>query len=154
MTEAEKILKWCNFNADAARLVSDLFELSQIADDLVDNDKPGDNSGRMVRLLHLALISIPANPFHANFKGWLSPMISAALLAWDQANVLEMGGKKTEKAFAFAYRDLLELLLVQVAHLTGGLTHAREAQDEIFRFFRFQHPDGQTFKSYYKEHAQ
>jgi hypothetical protein len=156
MTEADKVLNWCNGNAEAARLVADLVTVSQIADDLVDMDKPGfaapgDRAEAMARMLHLCLIAIPANPFFMEKQGWLAPVVSVALIAWQASTRWEREKDETVKAFAFAYRDALELVVVQIAHITGGLTHAMKVNEELFRYVRFLHHDGQAFEDWKNE---
>lgn len=156
VTEGAKLRQWFKGNEDAARLVENLFEVSQLVDDFVDRDQGhtlGDRRERAARLLHLALIVIPANPFHAKFQGWLAPLLSDAVLAWDMATGLEQGGRDTEKAFAFVYRDQLERMIVQVAQLIGGLDHARLVQEDVFAYFRFEHEDGQTYGAFLMERA-
>jgi hypothetical protein len=156
ISEARKLRAWFLGNEDPVRLVLDLFEVSQLVDDFVDDDQGHDLNDRRaaaVRLLHLALVRIPANPFFDRYKGWLAPLLSDAVLAWDMATDMEKASSQSNLAFAYVYRDQLERLIVQIAQLIGGVGHARQVQGDVFDFFRFQHPDGQTFREFIEEHA-
>ncbi len=148
MTEAEQLHAWFLGDAAAVQLARDLAEVSQLADDLVDRDHGHalDDRRRIAcRLLHLALIQIPANPVFTRFQAWLAPLLSDAVLAWDAATELERRDDETARVYAFVWRDQLERVVVQLAALIGGLEHARQVQREAFDYFRFEHPDGQTF---------
>lgn len=154
MTETEKLREWFQGNEDAARLFLELFEVSQIADDLVDSDQGHNLADRRrlaCRLLHLVLISIPGNTFFNAYRGWLCPLLSDAILAWDWSTAAELSRSETTRAWAFVERDRLERAIVQAAFLIGGLEHARRVQEEVFQYFRFDHPDGQTFVDYCAE---
>lgn len=152
--EADKLRAWFQGNEAAVRLFTDLADVSQLADDLVDQDQGhnlDDRRGLAVRLLHLCLVSIPANPFFMKFQGWLAPLISDAIMAWDWATSVERGGDETTLAFSFAQRDRIERAIVQAAMLIGGVEHARTVQGELFAYLRFEHPGAQTFADYCAE---
>lgn len=154
VTINDQLKNWFQGNQDACRLMLDLFEASQLADDLVDLDQIGlDRAAAASRLLHVCLIGIPGNPFFMKFQGWLSPVISAAVLGWQASTRWETTTDESKLAFAFAYRDLLEVVLVQIAHLIGGQAHAALVQREAFDYFRFVHHDGQAFGAWRAEVA-
>lgn len=155
-TEADKLRAWFLGDEAAARLFLDLFEASQLADDLVDQDQGHNLADRRrlaCRLLHLVLVGIPANAFFNTYRGWLCPLLSDAILAWDWSTAAELALNETTRAWAFVERDRLERAIVQAAFLIGGLEHARTVQEEVFHYFRFEHPDGQTFVDYCAEVA-
>ena len=134
MTDRDKLHEWFLGDANAIKLGLDIIAVTQLADDFVDGDKDFDKSACMVKLLHIALVDIPINPFYAVSRQWITPLISSAILAWEQSNRLEQCKSDTELAFAFVYRDLLDLVIVQMALLLGGYEHARKVQQDIYTY--------------------
>jgi len=136
MNEKELVLKWvcgCNYSA---KLLNDLFYISQVADDFVDDDVPMDKSDKMVTMLHTCLIDIPSNPIFTKYYSWLAPLMSSSLLLWGASNVWEKSENLDTRAFAYAYREILEQVIIQIALLNGGIEHAKIVTQEIHEHYR------------------
>lgn len=149
LTEAGHLREWLKGDEDAVQLMLGLFNASQLADDLVDETATrAQRRAWSCELLILTLVTLPANPAYRRWQGWLAPMIADAVLAWDHATYLEGDTEETGLAFAFAWRDQLERIIVHLALLIGGLEHARMVQEQAWRYFRFEHDDGQTWTAW------
>lgn len=145
--EQENIKRWCCGDEAAAAMIERLGEVSQIADDFVDRDKPGCDSAAMARLLQLALVEIPNNPFYAKCRGYLAPLLTSALLQWDASNGWQHDARRESRVYGFVYRCALEKVIVATAYLTGGFDHARTVEREVHEFYRYSPlADGETFE--------
>ena len=120
----------------------DLFDVSQIWDDIIDDDNPNLIVEDAYRSFWKALVDIPRNPFYqANF-GELQPLIQAALSDWMDANELQRGSLN-EKAAAFTLRDTLTRIVITCARIVGGyewmrvvsLKVSKTLYDESFDLF-------------------
>lgn len=147
--EVEKLHAWCLGDAAAVAMLSRLGEISQIADDFVDGDKPVLPSADMARLLQLALVDIPNNPFYARYRAYLAPLLTSALTQWDAANAWARDARRETRIYSFVFRCALEHLIVASAYLIGGLDHARTVTREVHEFYRYsQDADGQPFEAW------
>ena len=85
--EEEKLFGWCLGDKDAVVLLQNLAEISQIADDFADNDISDEQrSEQVTRLLHLALVAVPTNPFFIKHGQWLVPVMSSSMYLWNASN--------------------------------------------------------------------
>lgn len=118
-------------NADAVRLALELRHISHVLDDLVDRDKPV--SDEQIRsAFWRALIVLPANAFYAENLAYLHPLMSAALVNWQIANVFERGSLE-DRHMAHCLRYDLATVLVMIANLIGGPKWAESVGPEIRR---------------------
>lgn len=107
------------------RLMRDLFEASQIADDYVDNDKPMLTLGEdMARLLELCLVQIPLNPFYQQHGALIAPLIVTALASWVTSNKLKLSSDPDLQAWGWAMRDQLEQVQTMIGYIEGGMDQA------------------------------
>ena len=139
-TEYERILDWCLGNKDAANLMYNISIMSQIADDFVDRDVPQEdiNSEKMLRMLQIALINIPLNPFYQKHQSWLIPVISSSLLIWDATNDWKKSDVLESQIFSYTYREIGEQILFTVAQCIGGLDHARKVIREVHDYYHVE----------------
>lgn len=131
--EIDKYLEWCKGNEAAVGLISMLGQVSQIADDFVDRDKPR-NGEDMTTLLSLCLVEIPENPFYQAYSSWLRPIFTASLAQWNASNAWAKGTEQ-EKVYGFVYRETLEIVIPLVASLIGGRDHGLEVAKEVNSFY-------------------
>jgi hypothetical protein len=118
---------------DAVVFALVLAQISQVLDDLVDNDAmlSGDT---ITRAFWQALVALPCNGFYQRHFDILQPQIQMVFFDWLNANVLEQGSDE-DRNLAFVLRDSLTGLLVTCARLVGGYEHAQGVGPEIRRRF-------------------
>ncbi len=133
--QLDKIRAWVGDEA-AAILVDKIFGVSQLADDLVDGDKPMDKSAAMVQLLTLAIVDIPANPFYRQYQGWLAPLMVNVLTAWGASNTWHKSTIADLQMMGWAWRDMGETLISGIAYLTQGAERALIVAQEVGEYYR------------------
>jgi len=138
--EMAKLDEWCQGNVDAMSLLRSLAEISQIADDYADGDTSG--SDDMTRMLHLALVAVPTNPFFQAHQSWLVPVMSSSMHLWNASN-------DWHNEFGFVYREALEQIIHVVAMLVGGQDHAAWVAKDVNDFYHKQH--GEPFEEWLAE---
>jgi hypothetical protein len=118
-------------NAHAVRFAMELRHISHVLDDLIDKDKPvPDEAVRMA--FWRALVILPANPFYMENLSYFHPLMSAALVNWQIANVFERGGPE-DRNMAHSLRYDLATVLVMIAVLIGGARWGEQVGPEIRR---------------------
>lgn len=136
MTESEKFYYWMRSDEAAAAMLEKIFQVSQIADDFVDGDKPMQKSQDMSELLMLALVEIPANPFYRNNQGFIAPVLVSVISAFNTSNQLQKSPIVDCAMFAWALRDALEHLIVACAYIKGGAQWSMTVSQEVTEYFR------------------
>lgn len=136
MTDYDYLLNWLKGDEAAAALIDRLFEVSQIADDFIDGDKPIDKNQTMTHLLMLALVEIPANPFYRANQGVIAPLLIATIMAFETSNRLQHSADRDCTMMAWALRDSLEHLITVCAYLKGGAMWASEVSLQMTKYFR------------------
>lgn len=131
--EIEKYLEWMQGDEDAARCISLLGQISQIADDFVDRDVER-LSKDMTNMLLMALVELPENPFYKAYGHWLRPVMGSALIQWNASNDWAKGTDQ-QKVYAFVYRETLEILIPLMATLVGGREHGHKVALEVNSFY-------------------
>lgn len=119
-------------DAQAVQFCQNLFSITQIWDDLVDRDKPVDND-TINRMMWLAMIEIPRNPFYYQNSLALTQSMEIFMADWFDANELETGCKH-EKSIAFVLRDSVGTIVIQCARIIGGYQWMREISADVRRF--------------------
>lgn len=131
MTDEQFMMHAYRNNSDAVRLAMELRHVSHALDDLVDKDKP--ITDEQVRATFWrALIVLPANPFYAEHLSFLHPLMAAALVNWQIANVFEKCGEE-ERNMAHSLRYDIATVFVMIAYLVGGRVWAESVGPEIRR---------------------
>lgn len=136
MIESTKILNWMQDNQAAANLIEQLFEVSQIADDLVDWDKEFDSSVCVSQLLNLCLVEIPLNQFYNKNCICISSVLVPVIAAFNTSNKLKKHPDADCRMFAWALRDALEHVVILCAFLIGGHEHSLKVSLEVTQYFR------------------
>jgi hypothetical protein len=121
-------------NEDAIRLANELFFVSQVWDDLVDGDdleNPVDPE-KINRMMWVALVDIPCNPFYIRFFESLHPIVRASIMDWMAANSIEKNhADPGNLMISYIIRDTLTNILAHMAYLIGGYDWMVQVAPEI-----------------------
>lgn len=137
----ELYVEWCLGNTDAAAVMGRFARLSQLADDFVDDEVPGNRSKSMVDLLHIALIELPINPFYKEFQTTYASVIIQVLLMYHASNEWYDNKKADVHVFSFVWREATELLIAHTAYLVGGFDHSQKVVLELREHWSKYDPD-------------
>ena len=126
---------------DAIQWLLDLWRVTQMLDDVVDND-PIDRE-ELNSTIFLALVGLPANPFFQAHRINLLPVLATSILKWQASNFVEQNGIADEKSFVWrsAYYDVV-LMVVMLCH---GVEKAINAAPYVMKMY------GEVFADYVKE---
>ena len=126
---------------DAIQWLLDLWRVTQMLDDVVDND-PIDRE-ELNSTIFLALVGLPANPFFQAHRINLLPVLATSILKWQASNFVEQNGIADEKSFVWrsAYYDVV-LMVVMLCH---GVEKATNAAPYVMKMY------GEVFADYVKE---
>lgn len=127
-----RLREWVG-NPAAVGFILSFFDMCEVFDDLIDKDKPVTDED-IVRTLFNALVDIPMNPFYAQYRHQLVPVIITGINAWLDANKLERGSDN-DKVFAYVLRDWYAELISFVIYLTRGREYLRTISMEVRTFF-------------------
>lgn len=130
--EREWLEKWCRGNRAAVQMLSDLLDVSQLWDDLIDLDKvPADKY--INDRFYKALISIPRNPFYREHFGQISTVLEQAIVSWFVATSIERQRNEDEtlNMVAFITRSDYINLIVLCAGIIGGVDWATQVAFDI-----------------------
>lgn len=116
----------------AVDFVLNIAEIAGIWDDLIDRDKPVDDS-RINRAFALALLEIPRNPFYQAHHIELLPVMTTGALNWLTANEYEKETDREAHALAHVMRYGIADLVLFVAYLIGGQEWAQQVAPELRR---------------------
>jgi len=133
--EHEMISRVLMGNEDAIRMANELFWISQVWDDLVDKDAPVP-AATINRMMWIALVDLPLNPFYQLNFGALHPIIRAAIIDWFVANDMERdlrAGRDTSfgPSVPYVLRDSISAILCHMAYLVGGYDWMVQVSPEI-----------------------
>lgn len=134
--EHEMISRVLAGNEDAIRMANELFWISQVWDDLVDQDAPVP-AATINRMMWIALVDLPLNPFYQlNFCA-LHPIIRGAIIDWMVATDIENSAGLGEDApvvdvsVSYVLRDSISAILCHMAYLVGGYDWMVQVSPEI-----------------------
>lgn len=144
--EKEEALLYGALAGDTAAidLCQRLFRVSQVIDDLVDNDRPVSTKDMRMAFWDM-LIEIPANGFYQKHFTYLHPIIAASFLDWNDATALETGTMH-DRTMAFVLRDTIGQIIIHCALLIGGIHHATKWSIRVRR-----HIMNETLENYLSE---
>ena len=132
-------------NLAASRLCDDLITIVDIWDNLIDKDVPVSDD-EINKMMHLALVDIPQNPFYIAYHSKLVPIISAGIMAWLASNQFEATADEELWSLSHGYRHWLSMVFVACAEIIGGYDHARKIAPYLLRDIT----DG-TYQEYIEE---
>jgi len=117
--EAQFLQQVLRGNQGAIQFCQQLFQVSQVLDDIIDGDKPLTGE-QVISAFWKSLIEIPANPFYREHEPYLRPLMAMSLQDWRDSVVLERSDSEHNRTLAFVLRDQLTGLVTQCAYLVGG----------------------------------
>jgi hypothetical protein len=123
--------KWTMGNDAAVALLLEIAQIARLADDIVD-EGPENRQRNTAWLLIRALVHLPGNPFYAQYAGVLSPVLTIAIIKWQQSDEWRQSGAVMRPMFGFVYREAVRDVVTAVALIIGGYDHARQVADELF----------------------
>ncbi len=145
--ESKLLRHWLKDNPDAIELANDYLIVSQIWDDLHDQDKPV-TTAKIDYMMQLALVEIPQNRFFQQHYLELMPMVQHSLLTWMDANALEANGDERDLQVAYIIRSVTTDLMIHMAGIIGGNLWRRQAAIAIRRAI---YHDNESFETYHDE---
>jgi len=113
----------------AIAFCKDLFQVSQVWDDLYDRDKPVDRDV-LNATFWTVMVSIPSNPFYQRHFDVLNPLLQVAMVDWMDSNKLA-SGEVEHRVAAYVLRDSVSTILIHCARLVGGYNWMREISIEV-----------------------
>lgn len=145
VTEEQK-LAWFGGNRDALNLFHSLVSLVHIWDDLIDKDKPVEDTDINKAFL-IALVYMPANPFYQKIQHQVLPMWLASASAFEVATKFEK--EKDEHGIEIAHnlRYAAGHVVAYMSILCLGYEQAQKFLPEIWKLIV-----DDRFEDYRKEH--
>lgn len=131
MTDFYQLRNWLKGNDDAVALINLLAGVSQVWDDLVDQDQEVSTTQISNTFVDM-LVHLPRNRFYQMYFDELQPLIEAAILDWFTANTLEKGDSHS-RTVAYVLRDSLTAVLIRAMALVGGFEYAAAMAPEVRR---------------------
>lgn len=123
----------------AFRLLMDISDITELWDDIVDSDTPL-TVERVNQVMLQALVSLPANPFYMQHRGFLTPVIITAINAWLDSNILA-DGSRSERALAYALRNFDVQVVQAIIYLTRGQAYLRTVSPQLWKLFAAEQDD-------------
>ena len=133
-SEKTFLLQVLGGQSDAVAFCQTLARISQIVDDLHDQDKAVAPS-TIKAMAWDALVQLPSNTFYQRHFPTLQGMVRGALNDWFDSCVFEHDARTNDLPLAFVLRDSLTGIVSQCAYLVGGYTHMVTVSPSIRRYF-------------------
>jgi hypothetical protein len=127
-----KLLGWVG-DANAAAFLLLFSDMCEVFDDLIDKDKPVTDED-IIRTLFSAMVDIPMNPFFAQYRHQIVPVVITGINAWLDANKLERGSKD-DQVLAYVLRDWVIELVMFVIYLTRGRSYLHSVSMDVRSYF-------------------
>lgn len=124
-------------NDDAVRFLKLVMEIGEQWDDVVDGDMQA-SPQNINRLLWLALVELPSDPFYVRHQAALLPVMTVGMNAWMDSVNLERGNRQ-QRATAYGLRDVHLEIIGMVIFLLHGYDAMRAHSAEIRRFLMDSH---------------
>lgn len=142
---ADKMLLWFRGDTDAVRFALDVWAVTQVWDDLYDQDRPIERDV-VVDALRRLMYTIPMNPFYALHPHELAPLMHDMILKWQIANTFESDQQDAgDIAKAWMLRAGIYQLFVSVASLAVDPVWASVVGPEVWRTY------GETLEDFVAE---
>lgn len=115
---------------DAARMVCVVSRMVRHADNCADRENEPPTLS-MSCAMNCALVELPSNPFYAAHISSLGPLLSTIFVVWDASEVFRFSPVQQRRAWAFAWRDLIDVVLFHTVNLVAGHNAAVFAVNEF-----------------------
>ena len=136
VNESEIINGLCAGNEDAAAFMAIVADISQVWDDLIDQDKPV-TAEDINRIMWSALIDLNENAFFVRYASQLLPIMKQAIIHWRTSCVHEQVPDAKMLKVSYIKRSCVTDIAVFVALLCGGVEHSVrwgvEIEKAVFR---------------------
>jgi hypothetical protein len=130
MTDHEFLTKAFRSDADAVNLTLLLSRVSHVWDDLIDLDKPVEES-TINAAFYALLVQVPSNPFYRKNLDILLPIIAIGALNYEIANAYERSGDRERLALAHVLRYSIADIATAIALIIGGPEWVRMIGPEL-----------------------
>ena len=138
--------EWFGGNQDALNLFFMLADISQIWDDLVDNDREV-SSQEINNAFLIALVYIPSNPFYQTIREQITPMWMTVISAFEVANKFEQEKNEHGLEIAHNLRFALGHVVAFMVQTCVGYAKSREILPDIWKIIV-----NERYDEYRKEH--
>lgn len=134
----------------ACALAEMLFYISQVWDDLIDQDRAVD-AEKINHMMWLAMLEIPANTFYLKHQFEILPLIRSAMVDYMDANHFEDSLDMDKLHLSFVLRDTIGAIITHMAYLIGGYDWMRRVSPEIRAYVHNESFDSYVSKLQKKE---
>lgn len=131
-----KFLNWYMGNHAAVACLVTLSSITETWDDIVDEGEA--DTGKVNEAFVNALFTIQRNPFYAQHRDYLEPVLMAGINAWQDANDLQAWEGDKWRMLAFFTRNVVAELAPAIAFCVGGYQHMRNVSLEMRRFMNHE----------------
>ena len=118
-----------------------VWDALQGLDDWYDNDEV--DSQQKQQAIYTILVELPNNPFYAEYRHWLTPLMSSLVLKWCGANQMEE--KQEHNAVSYVWRAAYYDLVLMVVNIVHGFDVASKASSYVAKMY------GEPLEAYLKE---
>jgi hypothetical protein len=129
----ERLSKWLLGDEQAIELVQMLGNISEVWDDLIDEESVPDEQVHLA--MTAALLHLPRNPWWARAQPFIHPVLIMATNAWLDSVDMERSDNPKLKERAFCLRDMCIEVIPMMAYLVGGWAHMRKVSLDMREFF-------------------
>lgn len=145
MNDREHLMVVCKGNTDAVDFLMTVYHAVSIWDDLIDKDKPVDDSAINSAFIAL-LVDMNRNPFFRQYVDHLLPVIELCVMNWMASN--NMAKHQKTAVMSFCCRQVAAQLIVYTARIIGG---PQWAEQHIAGIMLRAEPE--EISDYLKEHG-
>lgn len=128
---------------EAQAWLATIWETFQGLDDWYDGDELPKRE--IEKVIYQVLVIAPSNPFFQAYSNRLLPVLSAVVLKWCGANVIESEQVKEQYHKAYVWRAGFYDLVLEVTAICNGFDFAQTASPYILCMY------GETYENYIKE---
>jgi len=121
-------------NIHAANMLTLLYEASQMADDIVDEDAENPIEA-MARVLSISFVEIPSNQFYIANMNKFIPLFATSIQIWSLSDEWGKSKNEEQQLFGYVYREVLEQCIIMAAYIVGWQKHAREVTREVNNYY-------------------
>ena len=115
---------------DAIEFVLELYRISQVLDDLYDQDTGAVDQALVHQFAWKALCGLPCLPFYQRHFQQVMPLMRAALLDWMDSCTLERAGQHGQQ-MAWVLRDKIGEILIHVSGIVHGDDYMRSISLDV-----------------------
>lgn len=145
-TEKGVMADWLKGNESAIELAFIIGTITQVWDDLIDQDKPVHGSDINAAFM-AAMIDLPRNAFYQQFFHELQPIIENFIINWLMANQFEAKGDRHGLSLAYVLKADIADFVIRLMTIIGGVEYAAKRGAEVRAYY---HAD-ETLEAYLEE---